>query len=320
MSHSIYQQAGENPRKYFPTFGQMYQPAALKMGDSIGLMCPARKISLTEIQPAIDWLESAGFKVVLGRSIGAEHHQFAGDDQLRRRDLQEMLDHPDIKAIIACRGGYGTVRLIDDLYYGNFVDKPKWLCGYSDMTALHSHVNHVMGIGSLHCTMPVNFQSNTPEALQSLLDGLTGKSLNYEFAPHVLNRNGSMQGEVVGGNLSILYSLLGTKTGLHTGGKILFLEDLDEYLYHIDRMMMALKRAGKLQGLAGIIVGGMTDMRDNPVPFGKSAEEIILEHCAPYAYPVCFGFPAGHIHDNRAIKLGQMATVEMSGSTCTFSQ
>lgn len=320
MRHSLYRQVGENPREYFPTFGQMYQPAALTIGDTVGLVCPARKITLAEVQPAIDWLESAGFKVVLGKSIGAAYHQFAGEDQLRRKDLQEMLDNPDIKAIIACRGGYGTVRLIDDLYYGNFVDKPKWLCGYSDMTALHSHVNHVMGIGSLHCTMPVNFPTNTPDALQSLMDAITGKSLSYEFAPHPLNRVGNMRGEVVGGNLSILYSLLGTKTGLHSGGKILFLEDLDEYLYHIDRMMMALKRAGKLQSLAGIIVGGMTDMKDNPVPFGKSAEEIILEHCSPYSYPICFGFPAGHIQDNRAIKLGQTATIEMNERSCRFMQ
>lgn len=298
----------------------MYQPASLQRGDTIGLVCPARKIPLTDISFAIGFLEDNGFRVIVGESVGAEHHQYAGDDHLRRKDLQQMIDNPKVKAIIACRGGYGTVRIIDDLHYGNFVDRPKWICGYSDMTALHSHINHVMGIGTLHCTMPVNFKTNTATSLQSLLDALMGNTLDYTFDAHPLNVGGASSGEVVGGNLSLLYSLLGTKTGLHTHGKILFLEDLDEYLYHIDRMMMALKRAGKLQGLAGIMVGGMTDMKDNQIPYGKNAEEIILEHCRPYGYPICFGFPAGHIDDNRAIKLGIEGSLTIGPNGCQFIQ
>lgn len=298
----------------------MYRPASLQPGDTIGLLCPARKISSAEIQPAVDLLQSWGFKVVIGESVGAEEHQYAGSDALRRQDFQRMLDDTSIKAIIACRGGYGTVRIIDDLYYGNFINRPKWICGYSDMTALHSHLNHVMGIATLHSTMPVNFGTNTSEALQSLRDALTGKPLVYEFPAHPLNIAGMMQGEVIGGNLSLLYSLLGTKTGLLTTGKILFLEDLDEYLYHIDRMMIALKRSGKLNGLAGIIVGGMTDMKDNTVPYGKNAEEIILEYVGNLGIPVCFGFPAGHFEDNRAIMFGIDTKVDVAPNRCVFKQ
>lgn len=298
----------------------MYIPASLKPGDTIGLVCTARKIERNLIEPAVQVFIQQGFKVKIGESVGAAYHQYAGEDHLRRRDLQKMLDDPEVKAIISCRGGYGTVRIIDDIYYGNFLEKPKWIIGYSDITAIHSHLNHVMGIGTLHATMPVNFTTNTSEAIQSLLDVLTGKRLYYESECHELNRVGVASGEVVGGNLSILYSLLGTKTLLHTTGKILFLEDLDEYLYHIDRMMMALKRGGKLQNLAGLIVGGMTDMKDNTIPYGKTAEEIILEHVQEYNYPVCFGFPAGHIDDNRAIKLGAIAQLEVNERRSIFNQ
>lgn len=298
----------------------MFVPASLKIGDTIGLVCTARKIDYDQILPAIEFFESKGFKVKVGESVGASYHQYAGDDHLRRRDLQKMLDDTTVKAIVSCRGGYGTVRIIDDLYYGNFLDKPKWIIGYSDVTALHSHLNHVMGIGTLHATMPINFTTNTDAAIQSLLDVLTGIPLKYEIEGHSLNKFGSASGEVVGGNLSILYSLLGTKTLLHTSGRILFLEDLDEYLYHVDRMMMGLKRAGKLQGLAGLIVGGMTDMKDNLVPYGKNAEEIILEHVEEFNFPVCFGFPSGHINDNRAIKLGSTARLDVSPNGVLFQQ
>lgn len=298
----------------------MYIPASLKPGDTIGFVCTARKIDIETIQFAISFFENAGFKVLIGDSVGKEFFQFAGDDNIRRKDLQKMLDNPEVKAIMACRGGYGTVRIVDDIYYGNYFEKPKWIIGYSDITVLHSHMNQVMGIGTLHATMPINFETNTTESLQSLLDALTGQPLQYSINSHSLNRLGKASGEVIGGNLSILYSLLGTKTLLHTANKILFLEDLDEYLYHIDRMMMALKRAGKLNHLAGIIVGGMTDMNDNAIPFGKSAEEIILEHVQEFDYPVCFGFPAGHIQDNRALKFGEIAHLNISEKGVEFSQ
>lgn len=298
----------------------MYIPASLKPGDTIGFVCTARKLDLDSIQVAIRFFEKAGFKVLIGDSIGAEYFQYAGDDNFRRKDLQKMLDNPKVKAIISARGGYGTVRIIDDIYYGNYLEIPKWIIGYSDITALHSHLNHVMGIGTLHASMPVSFDTNTPEALQSILDALTGKPLKYSIDSHPLNRIGKASGEIVGGNLSVLYSLLGTKTLLHTANKILFLEDLDEYLYHVDRMMIALKRAGKLNQLAGIIVGGMTNMHDNEVPYGKTAEEIILEHVEEFDYPVCFGFPAGHIDDNRALKFGAMAQLNVTEKGVEFNQ
>lgn len=298
----------------------MFVPASLKIGDTIGLVCTARKIDIELVEPAIALFESKGFKVKVGESVGAAYHQYAGDDELRRRDLQKMMDDPQVKAIISCRGGYGTVRIIDDIHYGNFLDKPKWIIGYSDVTALHSHLNHVMGIGTLHATMPVNFTTNTNEAIKSLIDVLTGVPLRYEVEAHPMNKMGIASGEVVGGNLSILYSLLGTRTLLNTSSRILFLEDLDEYLYHVDRMMMGLKRAGKLQNISGLIVGGMTDMKDNPIPYGKNAEEIILEHVSDLNIPVCFGFPAGHINDNRAIKLGSKARLEVTPNGVVFQQ
>ncbi|MCO5230820.1 MAG: LD-carboxypeptidase [Chitinophagales bacterium] len=280
----------------------------------------ARKIDLSAIRSSIHFFEQAGFKVKIGKSVGAEYCQYGGDDQLRRSDLQLMLDDPEVKAIFSCRGGYGTVRIIDDIYYGNFISKPKWIVGYSDVTALHAHLNHVMGISTLHATMPVNFDNNTPASLQSMVDALMGKSLSYQFGAHPMNRNGIASGKVVGGNLSLIYSLLGTKTLFNTSGKILFIEDLDEYLYHIDRMIVSLKRAAKLNNITALIVGGMTDMKDNTIPYGKNAEEIILEHTQEFDYPICFGFPAGHIDDNRAIKLGVNAQINISESKVLFNQ
>jgi len=298
----------------------MLRPPDLQPGDTIALMAPARKISREEIAPAIQLLEAWGLKVIVGQTVGVEQHQYAGSDQLRTNDLQQFMDDPAIKAIIACRGGYGTVRLLDQLRFDKFMDKPKWIVGYSDLTILHVHLSCVVGVESLHATMPINFPTNTTDALQSLKDALFGNKLEYTFPAHPLNIPGTMQGRVIGGNLSLLYSLLGTRTMLLQTGAILFLEDLDEYLYHIDRMMMALKRAGKLQGLAGIIVGGMTDMKDNAVPYGKTAEEIIAEHVSGMGYPVAYGFPAGHIPDNRAIIMGAEARVTVGVEGVGFQQ
>ena len=188
---------------------------------------------------------------------------------------------------------------------------PKWIIGYSDVTVLHSHLNN-LGIASLHATMPINFENNSKESLQSLKNSLLGKSNRIECKGHPFNRLGLVDAEIVGGNLSILYSLLGSNSDVDTEGKILFIEDLDEYLYHIDRMMMSLKRNGKLAKLKGLIVGGMNEMNDNQILFGKSAEEIILEHTKEYNYPICFGFPAGHINDNRCIGLGVNSVLKIT--------
>lgn len=301
-------------------FYSMIRPPFLKPGDKIGITCPARKITLDEIEVAINSLENWGLEVVLGDTINKSAHQYAGTDTERRADLQRMMNDTSIKAIIAARGGYGTVRIMDDLDFRVFMDAPKWLIGFSDITCLHTLLSCNIGIESLHATMPISFPKNTNEALQSLHDALFGNTLNYKFPTHPLNRKGTMQGEIIGGNLSILYANLGTKTILDTHKKILLLEDLDEYLYHIDRMMMALKRAGKLKHLAGLVVGGMTDMKDNAIPFGKTAEEIIAEHVAEYEYPVCFNFPCGHIADNRAVFMAKHATVLVEETGSIFKQ
>lgn len=282
---------------------QIIQPIPLKIGDKIGLISTARKISDEELSIAIKEIEGWGFETVLAKSIYSSRHQFAGTNSERTDAFQELLNDPEIKAIICARGGYGTVKIIDKLSFDKFIQNPKWIAGYSDVTVLHSHLNQ-LNIASLHSTMPINFKGNTKETLQALKDSLLGKAIRYKLTTNPLNRNGIGKGQIVGGNLSILYSLLGSRSDINTDGKILFIEDLDEYLYHIDRMMTALDRSGKLSKLNGLIVGGMTQMHDNETPFGKNALEIILESVEKYDFPVCFDFPAGHISNNLPIKLG----------------
>ncbi len=276
----------------------------LKKGDKIGIISTARKINSEELKYAIETLEKWGLKVVLGRNIYASNNQYAGDDNQRIEDLQHMLNHPEIKAILCARGGYGTVRIIDHLDFSIFKSNPKLIAGFSDVTVLHSHL-HNLNISSVHSTMPISFKSNTVASIESLKNALFGENIDVKCDGHPLNRQGKASGQIVGGNLSILYSLIGTPTDIDTENKILFIEDLDEYLYHIDRMMTSLKRSGKLSLLKGLVVGGMTKMNDNNIPFGKTAEQIILESVSEYNYPVCFNFPAGHIDNNLALKLGE---------------
>ena len=295
------------------------RPSALQKGDQIGIISTARKISKKELKFAKNTLEYWGLKVVFGNNLFQEYNQFAGSDLQRSADLQQMINNPDIKAIICARGGYGTVRILDLIDFSDLKANPKWIAGYSDVTALHSTL-HNLNITSLHSTMPINFSDNTKTSLESLKQTLFGNLISYNFPRHKLNRIGHTKGKVVGGNLSIIYSLLGSNTDINTDGKILFLEDLDEYLYHVDRMMMNLKRNGKLSKLAGLIVGGMSNMNDNTIPFGKSAIEIIAESVSEYDYPVAFNFPAGHIDNNNTIILGQNAnlTIDRKNSNLTF--
>ena len=281
----------------------MQQPIPLQKGDLIALSAPARKISTEELQFAIQKIEEAGFRIKIDERLFVTENQFAGNDSIRAALLQDLMDDPEVKAILFVRGGYGSLRIIDRLDFSAFVQSPKWLVGYSDITVIHAKAQQ-LGIQSLHASMPINFENNTDESLQSLFDALQNQAKPITFDAHPLNKTGVVKAEVVGGNLSTLFSLLGSDLFPETSGKILFLEDLDEYLYHIDRMMLALKRAGKLNNLAGLLIGGMTDMNDNTIPFGKTAEEIIAEHVSEFDYPACFGFPAGHINDNRAICLG----------------
>ena len=289
-------------------------PPALKTGDKIGIISTARKINLEELMPALSILKSWGLNPVLGKHLFEEHHQFSGTDTQRASDLQHMIDDPDIKTILCARGGYGTVKIIDKVDFSKLTKNPKWIAGYSDVTVLHSHLNK-LGIASLHCSMPINFSTNTEAALKSLQTALFGKEITCQIPGHPLNKTGFSKGEIVGGNLSILYSLLGSESDIITVGKILFLEDLDEYLYHIDRMIMNLKRNGKLSNLAGLIIGGMSDMNDNTIQFGKTAEEIISEAVFEYDYPVCFNFPAGHLIDNQALVLGREINLTVETST-----
>lgn len=293
----------------------MLQPDYLHAGDTICIVSTARKISPNEIQPAVDLLTSWGLKVVFGKNLFNQQNQFAGTDTERLDDFENALDNNNIKAILFARGGYGTVRIIDNINWKSFNQKLKWLIGFSDITVIHSHVQKNCGAETLHAPMALNFKKASTESLDSLKKNLFGKNVSYQIPENILsdfNRHGKAKGILTGGNLSILYALTGTPSDIDYAGKILFIEDIDEYLYHIDRMMLTLKRSGKLKSLAGLIIGGMTDMRDNIVPFGKSAEEIICEAVAEYNYPVCFGFPAGHIRDNRPLVFGREAELNVT--------
>ncbi len=288
----------------------LIQPSYLKNGDKIGIVACARKISPQEMNPAIEIFKSWGLEVVLSKNLFNADNQFSGTDNQRTEDLQAMLNDASVKAVISARGGYGTMRIIDKINFREFTKNPKWIIGYSDITVLHSHI-HTLGIETLHATMPINFTKNE-DAIKTLRKALFGEMLNYEVETHSLNRKGSTEGELIGGNLSLLYALMGSISDIDTKGKILFIEDLDEYLYHIDRMMMNLKRAGKLSHLTGLVIGGMTDMKDNAIPFGKTAEEIILDAVKEYNYPVCFNFPAGHVDRNLALYFGRKIKLEIS--------
>ena len=282
----------------------MITPPYLEDGSTIGITSTARKISKGELQFAIDKLEAMGFKVLIGSSIGLEDHQFAGNDKQRAHSFQELLDNEDVKAILCARGGYGTVRILDLVNWKIIRKNPKWICGYSDVTVLHSYLHQNLNMQTLHCSMPINFEKNSPDSIKDLMNSLTGKTDQISFEANLLNRKGNADGILVGGNLSILYSLLGSDSQIDTKGKILFIEDLDEYLYHIDRMMMALKRSGMLANLSGLVVGGMTKMNDNDIPFGKTALEIIKEHVQEFNFPVAFGIPSGHQDHNLPLVFG----------------
>lgn len=291
----------------------MVTPSYLKTGDKVAIVATARKISIKELQEGIDLITAWGLVPVIGKTIGLSDHQYAGTDAQRAADFQAALDNPDIKAIWCARGGYGTVRIVDQLDFYKFVKYPKWIVGYSDVTVLHSHV-HKIGFKTIHATMPVSIPDNTAFAKASLRNALFGNTTTIQYQDaHPLNRKGTAEGTLIGGNLSILYSLCGSSSSVQTEGKILFIEDLDEYLYHIDRMILNLKRNGMLDQLSGLIVGGMTKMHDNRIPFGKTAEEIVMDAVGECEYPVAFNFPAGHVDDNSALVMGaevQLAAVE----------
>ena len=295
----------------------MIHPKFLKKGDTIAIISTARKVSLSELKPALEIIKKWELKVIIGKSIEAEEDQFAGNDELRANDFQEMLNNPKVKAIWCARGGYGTVRIIDQLDFTEFKKHPKWTIGYSDVTVLHSHI-HNLGIATLHAQMPVAIETKSEESVNSIYKTLFGKEYSIIIPSEKNNRIGTALGQLVGGNLSILYSLCGSPSAINTDGKILFIEDLDEYLYHIDRMLQNLKRNGLFENLKGLIVGAMTEMKDNNIPFGKTPHEMILEICKDYNFPIAFNFPAGHLEDNRALVLGKEVVLEVGKNEVTL--
>jgi len=290
----------------------------LKLNDKVAIIATARKISAEELVFAIEILTAWGLQPVLGKNIYAIENQFAGSDLQRAEDLQQAINDDSIKAILIARGGYGTVRIVDDIDFSKLKTNPKHIIGYSDVTVLHSQIHTHIGISTLHATMPINFSKNT-EAVETLRKCLFGETISYQFKSNSLNRNGNANGIIVGGNLSLLYALSGTASDIDTNGKILFLEDLDEYLYHIDRMMLNLKRSGKLKNIKGLIIGGFTEMKDNAIPFGKTVEQLILDAVKEYNYPVCFNFPAGHIDRNLALYFGKPVSLKVNTTNCSLN-
>lgn len=280
----------------------MKTPQYLKKGSKIAIVAPAWKVTPEKISAAVKWIEEKGFVSVYDDRLFAEYNQFAGDDDFRASVLQEYLDRNDIDAIFCARGGYGTIRIIDKLDFTKFAEHPKWIVGFSDVTVLHAKMQQ-LGYQSIHGIMSKNFESDDKVPMESLYEALTGKW-------HAVEMQGSASLKsfestpIVGGNLSVLYSMLGSDLFPETDGKILFIEDIDEYLYHIDRMMMALKRAGKLSHLKALLVGAFNDMHESSLPIGITAREIIAEKVKEYGYPVIWDYPAGHIDDNRAIIFG----------------
>jgi muramoyltetrapeptide carboxypeptidase len=294
-------------------------PPYLQPGAVVGITCPAGYVSAERVAYAVTVLERWGFRVKMGKTVGSEFHYFSGTDEERRADLQDMLDDPEVNAILMGRGGYGMSRIIDDLDLSGFLRHPKWVCGFSDITVLHSHLDARYHAATLHSPMCGAFKPETEHEayLRTLHAALTGAAIHYRAAHCSYNRAGMAEGVLTGGNLSLLVHLIGSASEIDTEGKILFVEDIGEHLYKVDRMMLTLKRAGKLDGLKGIIFGGFTDMEDTDRPFGQTIEQILHDKVAEYSYPVCFHFPAGHQEVNHTLVLGGMhrLAVTATGST-----
>ena len=285
-------------------------PPYLMPGDTVAITCPAKKLP-HDIADAVKLLKSWGLNVVLGETVNASWHQFAGTDELRTADMQQFLNDPEIKAIFAARGGYGTIRIIDDLDFTYFNNYPKWIIGFSDITVLHSHIQALYKTESLHAQMPLTIPDGSKPSLESLRKALFNEPLYYKYTSDIKNRSGESTGILIGGNLTLMVMLSGSVSEQDYADKILFLEDVGEYLYSLDRMMWNLKRSGKLNNLKGLIVGSFTEMKDNDIPFGQSAEQIIMSHVCEYDFPVCFNFPAGHINDNQALIFGRKISMNV---------
>lgn len=293
------------------------QPPYLKKGDKIAIVCPAKKIP-KPIDNAIKILEQWGLEVITGETVQATYHQFAGNDALRNSDLQGFLDDPEIKAIIAGRGGYGTIRIIDELDFTKFKAQPKWIVGFSDITVLLSHLLAETGVQSIHGQMPYTFDEASPESLESLHAALFGEAVSYTYENSFPGRDGSAEGILIGGNLTLLIAVQGSVSEMDYTDKILFIEDVGEHEYAIDRMIRILKRAGKLAKLKGLIVGAFNEMTPESIPFGQTPEQVIWDVVKEYDYPVCFNFPVGHINDNRAMVVGAKVRLEVEDGNSTL--
>jgi muramoyltetrapeptide carboxypeptidase len=289
-------------------------PPYLKKGDTIGIVCPSGTLSAKKAATCIETLEAWGYKVKIGKTLGTQHHYFSATDEARATDLQEMLDDKNVQAVLCGRGGYGMSRIIDILDFKAFKKHPKWVIGFSDITLLHNHFTQVLKTASLHAPMAGAFnngQSNN-EWVLSLKHALQGKKANYKAEVHAHNKLGKATGKLVGGNLTLVAHAIGTASGLQTKNAILFLEDIGEYKYNIDRMMLQLKRSGMLKNLAGLVVGGFTQTKDSDPAFGATVYEIIEAAVAEYNYPVCYDFPVSHDKENYAIKHGMEYALEVT--------
>ena len=298
-------------------------PPYLKKGDTIGITCPAGYMAKEKAQTCIDTLQQWGFEVMVGKTLGsASATYFSGTDEERLNEFQAMLDDNSIKAILCGRGGYGVSRIIDRLDFTRFKKKSKWIIGYSDITVLHAHIYSNFKTASLHSPMAAAFNDDgyKNEFIASLRKAITGKKAKYKCGAHPFNKQGTASGNLVGGNLSLLAHIIGTPSDIKTKGKILFIEDIGELIYSTDRMLHQLKRSGKLQGLAALIVGRFTDMKDTERPFGKTIEEVISEVVKEYAYPVCFNFPVSHEKENYALKVGGTYEIKIGRKTVQLTE
>jgi len=288
-------------------------PPYLKAGDTIGVMCPAGAVESAKMEAMYQQLRQWGYQIEVGATVGNSYFRFAASDAERLAELQSMLDNPKIKAILFGRGGYGSVRLIDKLDFTDFVKNPKWLVGYSDITCFHSHLFSQIKVQSIHAHMGSAYQSDGRDeySIQTINSALSGTPLDYSIHAHKLNREGVAEGKLVGGNLALLSDLIGTASGIETKDNILFIEDVGEFPYNIDRMMWQLKRSGMLESLSGLLVGGFTDLQQNETAFGMTAYEIVMEKVKDYKYPICFDFPVGHQARNWALKVGAPCRLEV---------
>jgi muramoyltetrapeptide carboxypeptidase len=295
-------------------------PPYLKKGDTIGITCPSGHLPLERTIYAKKTLESWGYNVVMGTTVGSSHFYFSETDERRLYDLQSMLDNKNIHAILMGRGGYGLSRIIDRIDFSKFIKHPKWICGFSDITVLHSHIQQQFGIATLHSPMCGAFTEENIDSppIQSLMKAWEGQSLLTEYQSNEHNRYGDATGILVGGNLAILAHLSGSDSQIDTDNKILFIEDIGEYLYNIDRLLLNLKRAGALSNIKGLICGGFSDMKDTERPFGENIYEIIKEKVETYDYPVCFDFPAGHIDNNFTLQFGIEHSLHVSSKSVSL--